>query len=86
MSTPLENDRKEAAVTKTELEAKLLALPVADRLDLAQALWDSASPPPDPPLSDELKALLDRRRAEFFADPDAGSSWEEVKARILAKS
>ncbi|HEY0555416.1 MAG TPA: addiction module protein [Thermoanaerobaculia bacterium] len=35
------------------------------------------------PVSDELKVELDRRLAEFEADPEAGSPWEEVRERIL---
>ncbi|MGH8739185.1 MAG: addiction module protein [Burkholderiales bacterium] len=34
-------------------------------------------------MSDELKAELDRRLAEFEANPEAGSPWEEVRERIV---
>jgi putative addiction module component (TIGR02574 family) len=30
-------------------------------------------------------ALLDARLAAYRKDPDAGSSWEHVEARLLAK-
>jgi putative addiction module component (TIGR02574 family) len=36
-------------------------------------------------LSDDDKAALDAALAEHEKNPDAGSSWEEVKARILSK-
>lgn len=34
------------------------------------------------PLTDAEKALLDARLAAYESDPDAGSSWAEVEARI----
>jgi len=37
------------------------------------------------PISDELRAELDRRLADSEADPEAGSSWEEVRSRILER-
>ncbi len=73
-------------MTKAELQNKLMELPVHERLDIAQDLWDSATPHPEPPvLTDEQKAILEKRRAAFLADPDACSSWEDVKARILTR-
>jgi putative addiction module component (TIGR02574 family) len=72
-------------MTRAELQEELLGLPLEERLDIAQALWDSAVPQPEIVLTDEQKALLEKRRAEFLADPDGCDSWEEVKARILAR-
>ena len=73
-------------MTRVELQRQLMELPLEERLDLAQTLWDSAAPPPEPPaLTDEQKAVLEQRRAAFLADPDSCSSWEEIKARILAQ-
>lgn len=37
------------------------------------------------PLTDVEKALLDARLAAYEKDPDAGSSWEEVEARIRTR-
>lgn len=68
---------------KQELIAEILALPVAERVRLVEAVWDSISAVPEAlPLSQWQKEELDRRLAEFEADPDAGSSLEEVFARI----
>ena len=36
-------------------------------------------------LTDSDKALLDARLHAYKKDPDAGSSWEEVEARIRAR-
>jgi putative addiction module component (TIGR02574 family) len=37
------------------------------------------------PLTDSEKALLEARLAAFEKNPEAGSSWEEVEARIRAR-
>ena len=36
----------------------------------------------DDPLTDEEKALIEARLVAYEKDPDAGSSWEEFKARL----
>jgi len=68
---------------KSELVAEILALPVAERVRLVEAIWDSISAVPDAlPLTQWQKEELDRRLAEFEADPDSGATLEEVFARI----
>jgi len=68
---------------KSELVAEILALPVTERMPLVEAIWDSISAVPDaPPLTQWQKDELDRRLAEFEADPDSGATLEEVFARI----
>lgn len=66
---------------------ELLALPLAERIQLAQALWDSISEVPDElPLSDADRAELDRRLEAYYRDPNAGSPWQEVVARIRQRA
>lgn len=68
---------------KQELIAEILALPVEDRVRLVEAIWDSISAVPEALLlTDWQKEELDRRLPELEADPDAGSTLEEVFARI----
>ncbi len=68
---------------KSELVAEILALPVSERVRLVEAIWDSISAVPDAlPLAQWQKDELDRRLAEFEADPDSGATLEEVFARI----
>ena len=68
---------------KSELVAEILALPVAERVRLVEAIWDSISAVPEAlPLTQWQKDELDRRLAEFEADPDSGATLEEVFARI----
>lgn len=67
--------------------AELLELPVAERIRLVEILWDSVAAVPDAvPISEELKVELNRRLAEFEADPEAGSPWDEVRRRILDRA
>ena len=64
--------------------AEILELPVADRVRLIEMIWESITAVPNAlPISDELKAELDRRLAEFEANPEAGLPWEEVRKRIV---
>lgn len=63
---------------------EILELPVAERIRLVEIIWDSiAAVPEEIPVSDELKADLARRLADFEANPEAGYPWEEVRERII---
>lgn len=60
-------------------------LTVTERIELVEAIWDTI--PDDAslealPLSEEHRLELDRRLADLERDPDAGSSWAEVRARL----
>ena len=66
-----------------ELVTEILALSVPERMRLLGAIWDSLSTVPEAlPLTQWQKDELDRRLAEFEADPDSGATLEEVFARI----
>lgn len=69
-------------MTKANLTRLASELPIDEQLDLAQELWDHASPPADFSLSSALKELLEARRQEAQANPEAGITWEEMKARL----
>jgi len=72
---------------KQELVAEILALPVMDRVRLVEAIWDSISAVPEAlPLTEWQKQELDLRLAEYEADPDSGSTLEEVFARLRRAS
>lgn len=61
----------------------ILALSVAERIRLAQEIWDSVAAVPDSvPLSQADRDELDRRLAATPADPTAGSPWPDVRARL----
>ena len=66
-----------------ELVTEILALPVPERMRLLEAIWDSISAIPEAlPLTQWQKDELDRRLAEFEADPDSGATLEQVFSRI----
>lgn len=74
-------------MSKAEILAQLTQLSPEDlaevqaKLDeLAGEAWQDRGS-----LSDADKEILDAALAEYRASPDAGSSWEEVKARVQAK-
>ena len=72
----------------TDLRAALRGLSPSERIQLAEDLWDSvAQDSPDTafPVSAELAAELERRAAEYEADPEAARPWEEVRAEIAQR-
>jgi len=64
---------------------EILSLPVDERLELVSAIWDSIPNDPESvPLSARQRQMLDERLEDLKKNPEAGSSWSEVRARILA--
>ncbi|MBI3711054.1 MAG: addiction module protein [Proteobacteria bacterium] len=67
--------------------AELFKLSPADRIQLAEDLWDSVAAQPDnlPPLTEAQRAEIERRLAEHARDPSAAISWEEVRKRLWSR-
>jgi putative addiction module component (TIGR02574 family) len=62
-------------------------LSISDRVDLIGLLWDSITDEEAVGAAPEWhRRELERRRAAAETDPGAGSSWEEVRARLLGGS
>ena len=62
----------------------LRKLSVAERIQLAQDLWDSIAEEAEAlPIPEEQRVELDRRLADAEQSPGEGRSWTEVKARLL---
>jgi putative addiction module component (TIGR02574 family) len=58
-------------------------LSVAERVRLAQDIWETLQPTAEElPLTEEQRQLVDRRLEEHRRDPDSAIPWEQVKARI----
>jgi putative addiction module component (TIGR02574 family) len=75
-------------MSKVEILEELPKLTTEERkeilLKLAELdgdLWLDA----EEPLTDAEKAILEARLAAYERDPDAGSSWTEVEARIRSR-
>ena len=58
-----------------------------DRFALAQAMWDNVHDEleAETEISPELKAELERRLALADADPNRGTPWDVVRARVRAR-
>jgi putative addiction module component (TIGR02574 family) len=64
----------------------LSKLSVAERIQLAEDLWDSiAADTGGLPLTEAQRAELERRLADFERDPAAGEPWEVVRERIARR-
>ena len=58
-------------------------LSVTERILLVEEIWDSITATPEQvPLTEEQATELDRRVDKYEADPEAGSTWDEVKGRL----
>jgi putative addiction module component (TIGR02574 family) len=74
-------------MSKTEILAELPKLDVADRREI----FDRVCEMEERDLltggaTDEEKVLLDRELEEYRRNPEAGSTWNEVEARIRKSS
>jgi putative addiction module component (TIGR02574 family) len=59
---------------------------VEERLKLIQAIWASIVASDErPPISDALRAELDRRLADHQANPQDVVPWEQVRDAALAR-
>ena len=76
-------------MTSPYLDA-ILKLPVPDRLDLVEAIWDSLADSPEADaafaLTEEQREELDRRLAERLADPSSAVPWSEVRRRLSGEA
>jgi putative addiction module component (TIGR02574 family) len=70
-----------------KLLAELLELTPAERIQLAEDLWDSVTADDEnlPPLTEAQRAELDRRLAEHRRDPSTAVPWDEVRARLWSR-
>jgi putative addiction module component (TIGR02574 family) len=77
-----------SAMSKAEILEELPKLTAEDRQEIRQKLneidgdaWLDA----EDPLTDDAKAILEVRLEAYEREPDAGSSWEKVEARIQSR-
>ena len=62
----------------------LAHLPVVERLNLIEALWDSLDADSDAmPLADWQREEIDRRLERLDSGESKGATWDEVRARII---
>ncbi|WP_017302405.1 addiction module protein [Nodosilinea nodulosa] len=65
------------------LKLEISELSIAERIQLAEDLWDSILDNQEELLLSEAQEQeLDRRLEQYQHNPTAGSTWEEVKQRL----
>ena len=65
---------------------EVLALPVDERIEIAQSIWDSVAAVPEAvQLTEGQRLELEERLQAYREDPRAGSPWPEVRDRILSE-
>ena len=70
----------------TQLINDILKLSVSERINMVETIWDSlAESKENIKLSPQTKELLDQRLEDHRKNPNEGSSWEDVKARIKSQ-
>lgn len=63
---------------------QLRSLPVAERIQLVEDLWDTIAKEPEKiRLSETQIEELDRRMQRLAQSPDEGTDWDSLKTRIL---
>lgn len=60
-------------------------LPIADRIELIEALWDTDPAEELPPLSNEWLAEIQRRSAQYESGSVETIPWEQVKSAALSR-
>jgi putative addiction module component (TIGR02574 family) len=68
---------------------KLLELPVDERMELAQILWESVEPEDETrflSIPDWQRRILTERLDNSERNPNDEQSWEEVKAELWPES
>lgn len=72
----------ELNMTVEQLINDISAMPPSDQLRVIQAIWDQLPDGVGTELSDSQRAELDRRWAEYKANPSTAFSEEEFRERI----
>lgn len=65
----------------------LFKLSPAERIHLAEDLWDSVAAEQEglPPLSESERAEVERRLADHARDPSTALAWPDVYARLWSR-
>lgn len=71
---------------KTITANDVLGLSISERIRLVGDIWDTIAEVPESlELTDSQRQELDRRLEAYHKNPNEGSPWSEVKARIVKR-
>ena len=71
-------------MAESSLPPEIRQLPVAERIDLVEQIWESIVEDESQfELTEAQRAELDRRLAAHRESPDRGAPWEHVKRRVM---
>ncbi len=63
-----------------------LALPIPERIQLVEDIWDSIAAEADSVnLTEDEKRIIDERLEAYHRNPDLGSPWEDFYKRIVSR-
>jgi putative addiction module component (TIGR02574 family) len=63
--------------------ADILQMSVAERIQLAEDIWDSIAAVPEAlPLTDTERTELNRRLELYARNPDEGIPWDDLKEKV----
>ncbi|TBV04049.1 addiction module protein [Phytopseudomonas dryadis] len=73
--------------TAATFTSELLKLSPAERIQLAEDLWDSVAAQPDnaPPLSAQQREEVQRRLDAYRDKPGDAQDWESIRSRLWAR-
>ena len=69
-------------MSQMNIPADILALPIAQRVELVAKIWDSIAEDAAIALTDEDRKILDQRLADHKKNPDQGKTWEALKKEL----
>jgi putative addiction module component (TIGR02574 family) len=67
--------------------ADVFKLTPAERIQLAEDLWDSVAANPEslPPLTEAQNAEIEKRLAKYAESPSSASDWSATRARLWSR-
>ena len=65
---------------------EITKLSAAERIQLVEDIWDTLAAEPDAvALTEAQMQVLDQRLDDYHANPQVGSSWQEVRRRVCGQ-
>lgn len=70
---------------KTLTLSEIAEMPIQQRIQLVEDIWNSIAAKPEAvPVPEWHKQELEKRLQAYHSNPDEGSTWSEVKQRVVS--